>query len=104
VRVELHHEARAELRGAALWYDERRVGLGGEFIAEVSVALERIGEAADSYPKWPGTRAAAPLIRKATLQRFPYLIAFESHEQNALVLAVVHAKRRPLYWLSRATP
>jgi hypothetical protein len=103
VRVELHPEARAELRRAALWYDDRRPGLGGEFIAEVSAALERINEAADSYPTWLGIRAAAPLIRKATLQRFPYLIAFERHEQHALVLAVVHSKRRPLYWLSRAT-
>jgi toxin ParE1/3/4 len=104
VRVELHPEARAELRSAALWYDERRPGLGDDFIAEVFAALERIGETAESYPTWPGTRAAAPLIRKATLQRFPYLIAFESHEHNTLILAVVHSKRRPLYWLSRATP
>ena len=36
MRFELHPEARAELRSAALWYDERRSGLGDEFIAEVS--------------------------------------------------------------------
>lgn len=40
MRVELHPEARAELRSAALWYDERRPGLGDEFIAEMSTALE----------------------------------------------------------------
>jgi hypothetical protein len=44
------------------------------------------------------------MIRKATIHRFPYLIAFESHEQHVLVLAVAHAKRRPLYWLTRARP
>ena len=49
MRVELHPEARAELRGAAFWYDERQPGLGGDFIAEVSTVLERIGETADSY-------------------------------------------------------
>jgi toxin ParE1/3/4 len=75
VRLELHAEARAELRGAALWYDEQRPGLGDEFIAEISAALDRIGDAPESYPAWPGTRAARPLIRKATVQRFPYLIA-----------------------------
>jgi len=36
VRLELYPEARAELRSAAFWYDERRPGLGDEFIAEVS--------------------------------------------------------------------
>ena len=53
---------------------------------------------------WPGTRAAGPLIRKATIQRFPYVIGFEKHEHHVLVLAVAHAKRRPLYWLTRTNP
>jgi hypothetical protein len=75
VRVELHPDARAELRSAALWFEERRVGLGG----------------------------ASPPIRKATPHRFPYLIAFERQEQHVLVLAVAHAKRQPL-WLWRANP
>ena len=104
MRLELHPEAQAELRSAALWYDERRPGLGDEFIAEVSAALDRIGNGPESYSAWPRTRAAGPLIRKATIQRFPYVIAFEKHEQHALVLAVAHAKRRPLYWLTRAKP
>ena len=104
MRLELHPEAQAELRSAALWYDERRAGLGDEFIAEVSAALDRIGGTPESYPAWPRTRAAGPLIRKATIQRFPYVIAFEKHEQRVLVLAVAHAKRRPLYWLTRTNP
>ena len=104
MRLELHPEARAEIRSAALWYDERRPGLGDEFIAEVSGTLDRIGGAPESYQAWPRTRAAGPLIRKATIQRFPYVIAFEKHEQHVLVLAVAHAKRRPLYWLTRANP
>ena len=104
MRLELHPEARAELRSAALWYDERRPGLGDEFIAEVSATLDRIANAPESYPAWPGTRAAGPLIHKATTQKFPYVIAFEKHEQHVLVLAVAHAKRRPLYWLTRTSP
>ena len=82
MRLELHPEAQAELRSAALWYDERRPGLGDEFIAEVSATLDRIGDAPESYPPWPRTRAADPLIRKAIIQRFPYVIAFEEHERQ----------------------
>ena len=67
MRLELHPEARAELRSAALWYDERRPGLGDEFIAEVSASLNRVGDSPESYPAWPGTRAAGPPIRKAAL-------------------------------------
>lgn len=104
MHLALHPEARAELRSAALWYDERRTGLGEEFIAEVSAALARMGDAPESYPAWRGTRTEHPLIRKATVQRFPYVIAFERHENLLLVLAVAHVKRRPLYWLTRAKP
>ena len=104
MRLELHPEARAELRSAALWYDERRPGLGDEFIAEVSASLNRVGDAPESCPVWPGTRGAGPLIRKATIQRFPYVIAFEEQERHLLVLAIAHSKRRPLYWLTRAEP
>jgi len=101
VRLELHPEARAELRSAALWYDEQRPGLGDEFIAEVSMVVERFRSAPESYPVWPSTQAGNPVIRKATLQRFPYVIALETHEHHFLVLAIAHAKRRPLYWLTR---
>ena len=78
--------------------------MGDEFIADVSATLDRIGGTPESYPAWPRTRATGLLIRKATIQRFPYVIAFEKHEQHVLVLAVAHAKRRPLYWLTRANP
>ena len=102
MRVELHPEARAELRAAAFWYEERRARLGEDFIAEVSAALNRIASAPTSFPLWPSVTGAAAPVRKAPVHRFPYVIAFEVHADNALVLAVAHARRRPLYWLTRA--
>ena len=84
MRLELHPEAQAELRSAALWYDERRPGLGDEFIAEVSAFLDRVRDAPESCPAC--------------------VIAFERHEHHVLVLAVAHAKRRPLYWFTRTNP
>jgi hypothetical protein len=78
--------------------------LGVRFVAEVARALERVNDAPETYPVWPGTRVEDPIIRKATVQRFPYVIAFEKHEGHSLVLAIAHAKRRPLYWLTRTKP
>ena len=103
MRVDLHPEACAELRSAALWYEERRNGLGEEFVAAVDVVLQRIIQAPKLFPRWSGTEQAGAVIRKAPVERFPYLIAFEEHEHNVLVLAVAHHRRRPLYWLSRAS-
>ena len=45
MRLELHPEAQAELRSAALWYEERRPGLGDEFISEISASLDRVRDA-----------------------------------------------------------
>ena len=103
MRVELHPEARAEVRAAALWYEERRPGWGDRFVERVNEVLQRLEEAPALYPVWPGTEAAPVPIRKALLEQFPYLVAFELHVERVLVLAVAHAKRQPLYWLARTS-
>ena len=102
MRVVLHPEARAELRAAALWYEERRPGLGGEFVAEVTAVLEGIATTPRSSPLWPGVSGTPEPVRRAVMHRFPYLLAFEAHPDYVLVLAIAHGKRRPLYWLARS--
>jgi toxin ParE1/3/4 len=103
VRVDLHPEARAELRAAALWYEERRERLGDELMAAVATILQRISAAPELFGIWPGVLQTEPAVRKAVVDRFPYLIAFEQHEGFILVLAIAHQKRRPLYWLARSS-
>ena len=103
MRVQLHPEARIELRASALWYEERRAGLGVEYLAAVDGALLRIGDGTALFRRWTGTEKISTVIRKAPVERFPYVIAFEEHESQVLVLAVAHQKRRPLYWLTRAS-
>ena len=102
MRVELHPEARAEFRDAAVWYDEQRSGFGDEFVAAVTETPARPSvDTPDSYALWPNIKPAATSIRRALVQRFPYAIAFEVHSDQVHVLAVAHARRRPLYWLAR---
>ena len=103
MRLELHPEARAELRSAALWYDEQRPGLGDEFIADVSEAFNRVARLR-ILPGMVGHAGRRPADPQGAIQRFPYVIAFEKHERHMLVLAVAHAERRPLSWLTRAQP
>jgi plasmid stabilization system protein ParE len=103
VQVDLHPEALAELRSAALWYEERRPRLGDRFVERVNVTFAHIGEYPAADPVWPGTIGAQIPIHKASVEQFPYLVAFEIHASRVLVLAIAHAKRRPLYWLARAS-
>jgi toxin ParE1/3/4 len=104
VRIVLHKEARAEFRAATFWYDEQKPGLGEEFVAEVKAVLERISARREFFPLWPNLRASKQSIRMAVLDRFPYLIAFQVQPNRVLILAIAHAKRRPLYWIARARP
>lgn len=101
MRLVLHPEARAELRSAALWYEERRDGLGGEFVAVIEETLERIGENPNLFPCWLDKELAIPAVHKASVGQFPYAVAYEQHEFYTLVLAIAHQKRRPFYWLKR---
>lgn len=39
MKVELHHDAMAELEAAIDWYDDRRSGLGLEFELEIDAAM-----------------------------------------------------------------
>jgi toxin ParE1/3/4 len=103
VRVDLHPEARAEIHAASLWYEERRPGWGDRFVDRVDEVLQRLQDTPALYAVWPGTEAAPVAIRKAGLEQFPYLVAFEIHAESVLVLAVAHAKRQPLYWLTRTS-
>lgn len=102
MQIDLHPDARAELRDAAIWYDDQQRGLGDAFVLEVQSVLIRLADAPASFPAWPGMSRKPPVIRRAILQRFPYVIAFEAHELRIWVLAIAHSKRRPLYWMDRS--
>jgi len=101
VRIGFHPEAAAELRAAALWYDERRASLGDEFVEAVSALSQRIAASPTTYATWPGLSRPASPIRRALVDGFPYTLAFEVKTERIIILAVAHAKRRPLYWLRR---
>jgi hypothetical protein len=50
-----HPHAEAELYEAQDWYEERRDGLGLEFLTAVSRAIDRITANPSAYGRWPGS-------------------------------------------------
>ena len=89
------NEARHEFDEAALWYEERRVGLGIEFVHEVDRAVEAVTKAPLQFP------VVHRDIRCVRVRRFPYSLFFRVEEREILVLAVFHAKRSPTTWRDR---
>ena len=91
----LRAEAKAELREAFTWYQERRVGLGFEFLRTARVALAVIERSPSVFPY------ALDDVRKAPLPRFPYVVYFVVLPAGVSVLAVIHERRHPRLWQAR---
>lgn len=102
MQLVLHPEAQAEIVEAADWYDQRSSGLGDEFLSELDAALATLAEHAHTWPTWPGAGHVQPVIQRFLLSRFRfYAIAFQCFDGHVFVLAIVHARRPPFYWLER---
>ena len=40
-------------------------------------------------------------VRQKTVQRFPYHILYELRDPSVYVIAIMHQRRKPLYWQGR---
>ena len=93
-----HPQAEAELYEAQDWYEERRAGLGFEFLTAVSHAIDHIMANPSAYGRWPGSSLD---VHRFVLSRFPYAIAYLVDDGVVELLAIAHTSRRPLYWANR---
>jgi plasmid stabilization system protein ParE len=96
--VRILPEAEEELAAAAQWYEERREGLGIQFITAMDASVAWLAQAPDSCPIW----LAGYPYRKLVMQRFPYVVFFRLVDDVIEIVAFAHAKRAPGYWLDRS--
>ena len=67
-RVRFEDEAEAEYRAAGRWYEERRVGLGLEFLDAVDTTIDQIVKLPHAGAPLKGsTRFARPIFARQTL-------------------------------------
>jgi plasmid stabilization system protein ParE len=90
--VRFKPSADRDVENAFGWYEERRPGLGDEFLEEVDAAVTRIAENSRAHQSVRGR------IRRAVLHRFPYLLFYVIDPQEIVVLACMHASRDPESW------
>ena len=95
LRVAFRRAAKIELEDAAAWYEERRRGLGDEFIAEIEQAIASAAGAPQRYPVSFGD------VRRTVARRFPFAIYFRVRNETLVVLAVFHGRRNPAVWQRR---
>ena len=96
LRVVFRRAAKEELEEAAAWYEDRRRGLGEEFLNEIGEAIERAATYPERHPVVFGD------VRRTVLRRFPFAVYFRPRDQTLVVLAIFHGRRNPLVWKRRA--
>lgn len=85
--VFLRPEAEQDLAVARDWYDQKRAGLGDEFLDAVALAireLERDPELQRLYYRD---------FRRVLLRRFPYKLFYQVIGERIVILRVLHARQ-----------
>lgn len=89
-------EAEADLEDARNWYERQDAGLGDEF-------LESVGEAFEKILLMPQLhRMIHQDVRRALTRRFPFAVYYRIENGEVMILAVIHSRRDPRAWKSRA--
>ena len=93
--VVFRHAARREFDEAALWYEQRRSGLGAEFVTEINRAVYLAAESPECFPIMHRD------VHCVRVRRFPYSVFFHAESRRLVVLSVFHARRDPSVWQQR---
>lgn len=94
--VEYHPAVQRELEEIRDWYNGRIQGLGGEFIDEFERQVLKIAASPD---RW---MVISKDIRRAMMQRFPYVVYFRQAQADRIRITVIkHQRRHPAYGRDR---
>lgn len=81
-----------DLAGAFDWYEERRSGLGEDFLSSVTASFESIRLHPEMFAVIHGD------VRRAVVSRFPYAVFYWLEPRRIVVLTVLHTSRDPQLW------
>lgn len=88
MRYRFLRPALAELEEAADYY-------GRELLEEVDRTIARILDFPEAW------QAISPRARRCLTRRFPYGLIYQILDDEILIVAVMHQRRRPMYWKDR---
>ncbi len=87
--------AEAELFEAAAYYEMQSQNLGENFLEIIEAAVAEIVE----FPRtWPEIENG---IHRRLIRRFPYSILYGIHDNEVVIVAIMHQKQKPRYWAER---
>ena len=85
----VRHAAERDIAEALQWYESQQVGLSREFLLELETVTDFLSESPFMFPeKYRG-------VRRAMLNRFPFLVWYRVDGQRVTVLACTHGRLDP---------
>ena len=87
--------AKKELIEAAKFYNTRVSGLGRRFLTAVKQVEQRIQENPVSG------KCVSAQVRRRLVRGWPYAVLYRIDDREIVVVAMMHQRREPEYWLDR---
>lgn len=88
-------EAQQDIDEAYSWYEDRRHGLGEEFLSCVEATIQKICRTPELYAKIYNE------YRRTLVRRFPYAIFYEYTNGNIYIYSIFHTSQNPEKWKKR---
>jgi hypothetical protein len=87
--LDVKDEANLEIIEAYLYYEEKRIGLGEEFLEHLNGYFDRIIENPEHFPQ------KRKPYREAFIKRFPFLIVYEITKTEVVIYSVFNTWQNP---------
>jgi len=88
-------EAQQDVDEAYSWYEDRRYGLGEEFLGCVDACIQAICRMPELYTK------VYEEYRRALVRRFPYVIFYEYADEKVVIYSIFHTSQDQKKWKNR---
>ena len=96
MRVTFQLAAQKEMFESVAYYEQKDDGLGTKFLDEIDSTLSLIS----TYPE-SGTLLNT-YARRVLLNSFPYGVVYRIFDNQIVILAIMHLRRKPNYWVKRS--
>jgi len=87
--------AEAEMMEAATYYEMQVERLGINFLDIIEAAVVDIAENPEIWPE------IEQGIQRRLVRRFPYSILYAVYDNEVIIVAVMHQRQKPRYWMGR---
>lgn len=90
--LKIREEASIEIVEAYKWYEDKKIGLGEDFLKELDKAFKMLKKKPEIFQRKYRS------FRSVRLGGFPFAVFYEIEVNAVVVYSVFHSSREPLSW------